>query len=301
MMNPTVPVRILPVAFDYGAGRGGAAAGPEALLQAGLAERLAALGRQAVRLPRVPAASLQADFRSAPGMKHWGRVLGMAEETAAAAAAAADGGFPLILGGDHSIAIGTIAGLASRRQRLGVLWIDAHSDLNTPYTTPSGNLHGMSLAACLGFGDPHLAAVGGYSPKLQPERIALVGARSLDKGEREIIGRLGIACFTMHDIDRRGMADVMKEAIAIVSNGSDGVHLSFDIDSVDPGEAPGTGTPVRGGLSYREAHLAMELLHEAGILTSAELVEVNPRLDSGNRTARLAVELLASLFGEKIL
>ncbi|WP_164779797.1 arginase, partial [Paenibacillus kobensis] len=182
-----------------------------------------------------------------------------------------------------------------------VLWIDAHGDLNTPDTTPSGNIHGMSLACSLGYGDSRLTSVGGNGPKVQPDRVVLVGSRQLDEGERLLIRSLGITCFTMHEIDKHGMAAIMERAITIVSNGTDGVHVSFDIDSVDPGEAPGTGTKVRGGFLYREAHLAMELLAEAGIVTSADVVEVNPQLDNGRRTARLAVELVGSLLGERIL
>ncbi|GMX62610.1 hypothetical protein Elgi_24150 [Paenibacillus elgii] len=185
--------------------------------------------------------------------------------------------------------------------RLGVIWIDAHSDLNTPDTTPSGNIHGMSLAASLGQGDERLTRIGGSSPKIRPEHTVLVGVRDLDPGEKACIKAQGITCFTMYDIDRLGMSSVMEEAVQVAGKGTDGVHLSFDIDSLDPVEAPGTGTPVKGGLSYREAHLALELLHESGIVTSAELVEVNPSLDTGQKTAQLAVELIGSLLGEQIL
>jgi arginase len=209
--------------------------------------------------------------------------------------------FPLVLGGDHSIAIGSLAGLAKHYNKLGVIWIDAHSDLNTPDTTPSGNIHGMSLAVGLGKGDERLLAIGGEKSRIYPENVVLIGARSLDKGERELIRKEGITCFTMQDIDRMGMFRVMEEAIAIVSNGTDGVHLSFDIDSVDPQIAPGTGTPVPGGLSYREAHLALEMLYESGILTSADFVENNPLLDHGQATSRLIVELIGSMLGERIL
>lgn len=301
-MKPKADIAVVPVPFDYGAGRGGAAHGPAAIVQAGLVRKLESLGLSYAMHSPGYLPDIQFDMRTCGQMKHWGRVLTMSAAVAGKTAAIdAAGEFPLILGGDHSIAIGTIAGLAERRKRLGVLWIDAHSDMNTPQTTPSGNMHGMSLAASLGLGDPRFVSLRGAAPKLQPERVVLIGARQLDEGERQAIAGLGIRCFTMHDIDRRGMAAVMDEALAIVSAaGCDGVHLSFDIDSVDPGEAPGTGTPVRGGLTYREAHLAMELLHDASILTSAEWVEVNPYLERSGRTAQLAVELIGSMFGDKI-
>jgi len=211
------------------------------------------------------------------------------------------GRFPLVLGGDHSIAIGTLAGLTQQYQQLGVIWFDAHADLNTEETSPSGNVHGMSLAVALGRASLTEGQWNWPGKPLNPKNIVLVGSRDLDPGERSYIREQGIACFTMHDIDRYGMLHVMKEAIRIASDGTDGVHLSFDVDSVDPGEAPGTGTPVRGGVSYREAHLALELLHESGIVTSAEFVEVNPSLDTDNRTARLALELIGTLLGDRIL
>ncbi|MFC4103662.1 arginase [Paenibacillus xanthanilyticus] len=301
-MKEQLPITILPVPFDWGAGRRGAAAGPEAVLQAGLIRRLQKLGCRVQLRSDDYLPNTDADRRTSAKLKHWGRVQAMNEALALEAAAAMRAGtFPLAIGGDHSLAIGTVAAAAKARRRLGVLWIDAHGDLNTPQTSPSGNIHGMSLAALLGLGDPRFTGIGGPGAKLNPGHIALVGARELDVGEKELIRELGIACFTMHDIDRYGMARVMENAIRVVSEGTDGVHLSFDIDSVDPGEAPGTGTPVRGGLNYREAHLAMEMLHEAAIVTSADLVEVNPLLDNGQRTARLAVELAASFAGERIL
>jgi len=300
--GPLPPIAIIPAPFDWGASRRGASQGPQAILLSGLERKLQHLGLSyVVESPHyLPDVSM--DHRSEPHLRCWGKIAAVNEAIAQKTAqAAAAGQFPLLLGGDHSIAIGSIAGAARSRRRLGVLWIDAHGDLNTPRTTPSGNIHGMSLACSLGHGDSRLTSIGGSYPKVQADRTVLVGARELDEGERQLIRSEGIRCFTMHDIDRRGMAAVMDEAIAIVSDGTDGVHLSFDIDSVDPGEAPGTGTKVRGGLLYRETHLAMEMLAESGIVTSADVVEVNPQLDNGHRTARLAVELIASLLGERIL
>jgi arginase len=212
-----------------------------------------------------------------------------------------NGHCPLILGGDHSIAIGSIAGIAANCNNLGVIWFDAHADLNTADTSPSGNIHGMSLAVSLGYGNRRLTEITSSSPKIKPQNVVIIGARDLDSAEKVFIRDNGITCFTMHEIDRMGMAAVIKEAIKIVSKDTDRVHLSFDLDSLDPLEAPGTGTPVRGGVTYREAHLAMELLYESGIITSAEFVELNPDLDIYNKTAILTVELICSLFGSRIL
>jgi len=213
--------------------------------------------------------------------------------------------FPLVLGGDHSIAIGTISGIGSYSRhtgkRLGVLWIDAHGDLNTPDTSPSGNIHGMPLATVLGYGPPELTGIGGAAPKVDPANVALVGIRSLDEGEKRRLKELGVQVYTMSDIDRHGVHRIMKKALARVTDGADYVHVSFDLDAVDPTIAPGVGTPVKGGLDYREAHLIMELVADAGIMTSLEIVEVNPILDDRNTSAAFAVELVQSAFGKKIL
>lgn len=208
--------------------------------------------------------------------------------------------FPLVLGGDHSIAIGTFAGIAKHYKNLGVIWYDAHGDLNTPETSPSGNIHGMPLAVSLGLGHPDLVKIAGFSPKIKPENIVIIGARALDEGEKELIREKGIRVYTMHEIDRMGMTAVMEETIRYLSEKTDGVHLSLDLDGLDPNDAPGVGTPVIGGISYRESHLAMEMLEESKIITSAEFVEVNPILDERNKTASLAVALMGSLFGEKL-
>ncbi|WP_303983944.1 arginase [Niallia circulans] len=209
--------------------------------------------------------------------------------------------FPLILGGDHSIAIGTLAGVSKHYTNLGVIWYDAHGDLNTAETSPSGNIHGMPLAVSLGYGHELLTNILGASPKIKPEHVVIIGARSLDEGERRLIKELGIKVFTMHEIDRLGMTKVMESTIDYLKKKTDGVHLSLDLDGLDPNDAPGVGTPVPGGISYRESHLAMEMLAESGLITSAEFVEVNPILDERNKTASLAVALMGSLFGEKLL
>ncbi|WP_163971418.1 arginase [Oceanobacillus halotolerans] len=208
--------------------------------------------------------------------------------------------FPLILGGDHSIAIGSLAGISQNYDNLGVIWYDAHGDLNTADTSPSGNIHGMPLAVSLGLGHDKLTNILEYQPKVKPENIVIIGARMLDPEEKELIQEMGIKVYSMHEIDRMGMSAAMTEAIDYLKEKTDGVHLSLDLDGLDPAEAPGVGTPVLGGLSYRESHLAMEMLAEAEIITSAEFVEVNPILDEKNKTATMAVGLVGSLFGEKL-
>ncbi len=208
--------------------------------------------------------------------------------------------FPLVLGGDQSTSIGTAAGLARSSTRRGMIWLDAHGDFNTPRTTPSGNIHGMALASILGYGHPKLARLGGISPKALERNTVLVGGRSFDPQEAKAIARSEMTVFTMREIDELGMKKVMEEALKVACRGVERVHLSFDVDVIDPREAPGTGTPVTGGLTYREAHLAMEMLHDSGKVSSAEFVEVNPILDTANHTADLAVELILSLFGKKI-
>ena len=208
--------------------------------------------------------------------------------------------FPLVLGGDHSIAIGTLTGTAKHYKQLGVIWYDAHGDLNTLETSPSGNIHGMPLAVSLGVGHDTLVNLGGYAPKIKPENVVIIGARSLDEGEREYIKETGMKVYTMHEIDRLGMTKVIEETIDYLSD-CDGVHLSLDLDGLDPSDAPGVGTPVVGGISYRESHLAMEMLYDADIITSAEFVEVNPILDHKNKTGKTAVELVESLLGKKLL
>ncbi len=213
--------------------------------------------------------------------------------------------FPLVLGGDHSIAVGTVSGIAafahSQGKKLGLLWVDAHGDINTPESSPSGNIHGMPLAALLGFGAPELTSVGGPTPKVDPANVALVGLRSLDAGEKKRLKETGVQVHTMSDLDRHGVPSVMKRALAQVTAGTDFVHVSLDLDAVDPSVTPGVGTPVKGGLDYREAHLIMEVIADAGVMTSLEVVEVNPILDERNASAEFAVELVQSAFGKKIL
>ncbi|MBD2869269.1 arginase [Paenibacillus arenilitoris] len=295
-------VAIVKVPFGQGAAIPGAELGPAHLIHAaGLPEKLKELGiayqmtDEISRPGALPPIKARNAKRLAEVLDVCGRLADRVSELVR------QGAFPLVLGGDHSISVGTVAGLARHYERLGVIWFDAHSDLNTEDTSPSGNLHGMALGISLGRGVPQLTGLKGIIPKLAPEHVAIVGARSLDPGEKAYIRSLGIVCYTMHDIDRLGIVRVMENVISHLAKSTDGVHVSFDIDSIDPREAPGTGTPVRGGLSYREANLALELLYQSELVTSAEFVEVNPRLDSNDQTAKLAVELIGSLLGEQIL
>ena len=294
-------VAIVTVPFGKGAGTPGAELGPAHILHAaGLGRKLAELQipyRLAGEVNAIAPPPLQS--ANAKHLSEVHEVCSLLSDRVSEIVA--EGTFPLVLGGDHSISIGTVAGLAEHYEDLGVIWFDAHSDLNSEDTSPSGNIHGMSLGISLGRGIPLLTGLRGISPKIKPEHVAIVGARSLDKGEKAYIRSLGIACYTMHDIDRLGIARVMEKVIQQMGRTTDGVHVSFDIDSLDPREAPGTGTPVRGGLSYREAHLALELLYQSDLVTSAEFVEVNPSLDRHDQTAKLAVELIGSLLGEQIL
>lgn len=295
-------VAIVSVPFGKGAGTPGAELGPAHILQAAELERKLTELNISYRLAGEVSISSQLPPLQAANAKHLSEVHEVSSRLSERVSEiVAENAFPLVLGGDHSISIGTIAGLAEHYANLGVIWFDAHSDLNTEDTSPSGNIHGMSLGISLGRGIPLLTGLRGISPKIKPEHVAIVGARSLDSGEKEYIRSLGIACYTMHDIDRIGIARVMEKVIRQFRQTTDGVHVSFDIDSLDPREAPGTGTPVRGGLSYREAHLALELLYQSDLVTSAEFVEVNPSLDQNDQTAKLAVELIGSLLGEQIL
>jgi arginase len=292
---------IIGAALDLGAGRRGVDMGPSAIRYAGIDDRLAELGYTGSDLGNVETAVAEAAEQEDPRTRFLTEIKRACERIARLVAGAArQKQTPIVLGGDHSVAIGTVGGLASVYGPGGVLWFDAHGDLNTPETTPTGNVHGMPLAAALGLAPETFASEAWPSPGLNPEHVALVGIRSLDVGEREVVKELGIAVYTMTDLDRRGVEPVVREALERVS-GAPFVHVSLDMDVVDPEAAPGVGTPVRGGLSYREAHLAMELVAEWGQFSSFEVVEVNPILDRENATGELAVELVASAFGATIL
>jgi arginase len=296
------PITIIGMPMDLGQGRRGVDMGPSAIRYASAQALLQKLGYEVEDLGDLHVPSPESKSEGDPKLKYLNEIRDVCEKLAETVSGViARNRFPLVFGGDHSMAIGTIAGAAKQYQNMGVIWYDAHGDLNTGETSPSGNIHGMSLAVSLGIGHPDLVNIGGFAPKVRPEHTVIIGARELDPGERDLIRQLGIKVFTMHEIDRLGMARVMEEAIGIVSNGTDGVHLSLDLDGLDPKDAPGVGTPVPGGVTYRESHLAMEMLAEAGILTSAEFVEVNPILDRENQTAKVAVALMGSVFGQKVL
>lgn len=275
--------------------------GPSAIRYAGLEARIASLGRDCADWGNVEAAVAETvsvgdeQARFLPEIKATcGEVASLVER------AAAEGYLPLVLGGDHSVGLGTLAGLRRAYGPGGVLWIDAHGDLNRPETSPTGNVHGMVLAAALGLAGPGFESDAWELPIVEPARVALVGVRSLDPGERELVRGLGVRVYTMTDVDRLGIERAIRESLEQVA-GSGFVHVSLDMDALDPDVAPGVGTPVRGGLTYREAHLAMELVAEAGVASALEVVEVNPILDRANATAELAVELVASALGLRIL
>lgn len=294
-------ISIVGVPLDLGADRRGVDMGPSAIRYAGVVARLEQMGLNIQDRGDI-SVTRPHRFTETENHKYLDEVVEANTNLAEVVSEIMqEGRFPLVLGGDHSIALGTVAGVARHKKNLGVIWFDAHGDLNTGETSPSGNIHGMPLAASLGFGHERLVNIGGFAPKLQPENVVIIGARDLDRGERELIKRIGLKVFTMHEIDKLGMARVMEEAIAHVSRQTDGVHLSLDLDGLDPHDAPGVGTPVIGGISYREGHLALEMLAEADVLCSAEFVEVNPILDRENATARVAVALMSSAFGDKLL
>jgi len=294
-------VAVIGAGLDLGAGRRGVDMGPSAIRYAGLDDRIAELGRRCDDRGDVVTAIPEAASVGDERLRYLPEIKATCERIAQLVAGAVEDRYlPLVLGGDHSVALGTLGGLAKAKGAGGVLWLDAHGDLNRPETSPSGNVHGMPLAAALGLAGPEFASDVYPLPAVEPRRVALVGVRSLDPGERELLANLDARVFTMSDLDRIGVEPAMREALEHVS-GDGFVHVSLDMDVLDPEVAPGVGTPVRGGLSYREAHLAMELVAEAGSMGSLEVVEVNPILDRENQTAKLAVELVASALGARIL
>jgi arginase len=296
------PVAVIGAALDLGAGRRGVDMGPSAIRYAGLEARIQELGRGYVDYGNVATPEVEAIEVGDERMRYLDEILRACERVADRVATAKEHGeLPLVLGGDHSIALGTLGGLARAAGQVGgVIWIDAHGDLNRPETSPTGNVHGMPLAAAMGLAGPAFESEHWPLPAVDPSRVALIGTRSLDEGERALLKELNATVFTMSDLDRDGIEHAVEESLTRVA-GSGFVHVSLDMDAVDPEVAPGVGTPVRGGLSYREAHLAMELIAESGLAGSLEVVEVNPILDRENETAKLAVELVASALGARIL
>ncbi len=299
-------IRILGVPMDLGASRRGVDMGPSALRVAGLQARLKQLGHQVEDIGNIPVKQAEEQHYGDKRAKYLTEIAetcrGLAEITERTLS---EGLLPLVLGGDHSIASGTIAGVAAhfrkQEKRIGLIWLDAHGDMNTPETSPSGNIHGMPMAAIMGYGPPELTEIAGFKPKIKPHSVAMVGIRDLDSKERRMIKEAGIHVFTMRDIDERGMREVMTEALRFATDDTAGVAVSLDMDFVDPSEAPGVGTPVRGGVTYREAHLALEMIADSRSMVSFELVEINPVIDLHNTTATLGVELVLSGLGKKIL
>ncbi len=303
---PFSKIAILGAPLDLGAGRRGVDMGASAVRLANLNARLASLGYEVEDLGNIPVEQPAAQPSGHPSARSLPQIAAAcASLSSRVGEVLRTGRFPLVLGGDHSVAVGTVSGVSShlRREgkRMGLLWIDAHTDSNTPETSPSGNIHGMPLACCIGLGPKELTGIGGFAPKVDSRNVVLIGIRSVDDAERGIVQTGGVHVTTMRDIDERGLRSVMEEAILRAGEGAEGFHVSIDMDAVDPQEAPGVGTPVRGGLTYREAHLIMEMICDSGKLLSLEVVEVNPVIDEANRTALLAVELVMSALGKRIL
>ncbi len=300
-------VSIVGVPCGFGASVAGVDLGPAAMRVARLNQRIAQLGYEVRDLGDIRVACPpNVAPRPHEKIKFLPEVLAACEQLASDVKTILTGGeLPIVLGGDHSIAMGSIAGVSSfyreRGQSIGLIWFDAHADMNTPDTSPSGNIHGMPLAVLFGHGVPELTDLEGFSPKLDPRFCVHIGARDVDPGERELIRRLGVRFITMREIDERGMSACIDEAISIASQAAPGYHVTLDVDALDPGDAPGSGTVVRGGLTYREAHLAMEHIAEAGGALALEVVEINTALDINNRTAELGVELILSALGKTIL
>ena len=300
-------VHIIGVPLDLGGGRRGVDMGPSALRIAGLGERLTALGCSVRDTGNIAVPFADAHTPPHPHKRYIDDIARVCADLYARSREALDGGaVPIVLGGDHSLGAGSVAAAASWARRvtdqpIGLIWVDAHGDMNTPDTSPSGNVHGMPLAALLGSEPRELSALGDFHPAVRPEHTVLIGVRNLDEVEKALVRASGVHVFTMKDIDRQGIASVVEQAVAFASAGTAGLHVSFDLDVCDPSIAPGVGTPVRGGLDYREAHMVMEVVADSGRLTSLDLVEVNPTLDIRNATAQLGVELALSALGMKIL
>ena len=299
-------VHIIGVPIDLGAGRRGTDMGPSAMRLTGLRQRVEALGHAVSDLGNVDAAIPEMSDEGDPSQRFAGPIADVCERLAERThRSAAAGAIPLVLGGDHSLAMGSISGVAQARRRdgqaAGVIWVDAHADRNTPQSSPSGNVHGMPLASLLGKGPDLLSGIGGINPAVRPEQTVLIGIRDLDEREKAIVRESGVTAITMTDVDRAGIGPMAEQAVAVAGAGGAGIYVSFDMDAADPEAAPGVGTPVRGGLSYRESHLLMELVAEAGRLIGLDVVEINPSLDRLSATAELGTQLALSALGRRIL
>jgi arginase len=303
---PRSHIAIIGAPLDLGQGRRGVDMGPSAMRVANLNARVASLGYVVEDRGNVPVEQAEAAPEGHPRAKYLPQIAATCQRLALLVAETlSGGGVPVVLGGDHSVAVGTVSGVShffrERQQTVGLLWLDAHADMNTPESSPSGNVHGMPLACIVGHGPAELTDLFGYKPKIAPKNVVIVGLRDVDQTEKSNVAEYGVHAFTMRDIDERGMRSVMDEAIRLALDGTAGFHLSLDMDFVDPRDAPGVGTPVRGGVTYREAHLAMEVIGDSRRMVSMEVVEVNPVIDEVNRTADLAVELVMSGLGKRIL
>jgi arginase len=299
-------VRIIGVPMDLGQSRRGVDMGPSALRVAGLMAHIKQLGLQVEDIGNISVKQPEEMSYGEKRAKYMAEIAETCQDLAVIVEKSLDEGFlPLVLGGDHSVASGVAAGVATfyrkQKKEIGYIWLDAHGDMNTPESSPSGNVHGMPLAAIMGYGAPELVDLMGFKPKAEPSNIVIVGARDLDAQERKIVKKSGVHVFTMRDIDERGMREVMSDALKYAMDDTAGVSVSLDMDFVDPSDAPGVGTPVRGGVTYREAHLAMEMIADSEAMVSMEIVEINPVIDEHNRTALLGVELVLSGLGKKIL
>jgi len=299
-------IRIIGVPMDLGASRRGVDMGPSALRVAGLQARIKTLGHQVEDIGNIPVKQAEEQHYGEKRAKYLAEISDTCKELAATVQKSLEEGFtPLVLGGDHSIAVGTMSGVAAHyrkdKKQVGYVWLDAHGDMNTPETSPSGNVHGMPLASVMGYGPPELVELLGFKPKVEPQNLVIVGVRDLDLQEKKLVKKSGVHVFTMRDIDERGMREVMSETLKFATDDTGGIAVSLDMDFVDPMDAPGVGTPVRGGVTYREAHLAMEMIADSEAMASLEVVEINPVIDEHNRTALLGVELALSALGKKIL
>lgn len=299
-INPNIS--IIGVAIDLGAGTPGVSLGPSAIRYAGVTEKLTQIGYDVKDEGDILANKTISPLTDGIKLRYLDEVSRVNTELCNKVSnVMSEGRFPLVLGGDHSIAIGTIAGVLQHKKNLGVIWFDAHGDINTEETSPTGNIHGMPVAVSLGFGHERLTSIGGKDNKLQTRNLVFIGCRDLDHGERKVLREKGITVFTMHEVDRYGMTEVIERAIKIAGDGTDGIHVSFDLDCMDPLYVEGTGTRVPGGLTYRESHLALEMIALSEKLVSAEFVEVNPIIDVKNQTAKTAVALMGSLLGEWLI
>ena len=303
---PPSRIAIIGAPLDLGQGRRGVDMGPSAVRVANLDDRVRAIGYEVTDLGNVHVEQAEVAPEGHPHAKYLPQIAATCERLGVQVAGALErGAMPIVLGGDHSIAVGTVSGVAqhfrARDQLIGLIWLDAHADMNTPETSPSGNVHGMPLASIVGIGPPELTNIFGFQPKVDPRRTVIVGLRDVDQLEKPHVRSSGVRAFTMRDIDERGLRAVMEDAVRLASDGAAGFHVSLDMDFIDPKDAPGVGTPVRGGVTYREAHLAMELICDSQRMLSMEVVEVNPVIDEVNRTADLAVELVMSALGKRIL